>query len=290
MPLVPAKEMLQKAVKGHYAVGHFNLNNMESIRAFLLAAQETNSPIILGVSGGTAKYMGGYKTISDTVKGFMDFLHITVPVALHVDHGKYEEALDAIENGFSSVMFDGSGYSIEENLEKTRTVVELAHARGISVEAEVGAIGGEEDGRIAMGECADPKQCKLIADLGIDFLAAGIGNIHGKYPANWAGLNFDVLAAIKAQIGDLPLVLHGGSGIPEEQVKKAISLGVSKVNVNTECQVANCEAVKKYFEDGRDLESKGYTQRTMLADGLEAQKRVCIEKMTMFGCIGKADE
>lgn len=290
MPLVSAKEMLQKAEKGHYAVGHFNLNNMESIRAFLLAAQETNSPIILGVSGGTAKYMGGYKTISDTVKDFMDYLNITVPVALHVDHGKYEEALDAIENGFSSVMFDGSSYPIEENLEKTKKVVELAHAKGISVEAEVGAIGGEEDGHIAMGECADPNQCKQIADLGIDFLAAGIGNIHGKYPENWTGLNFDVLAKIKEQIGDLPLVLHGGSGIPEEQVKRAISLGVSKVNVNTECQVANCEAIKKYYADHRDEEPKGFTQRVIFADGLEAMKKVCIDKMKMFGCIGKAND
>lgn len=290
MPLVSAKEMLDKAERGHYAVGHFNLNNMESIIAFLKAAQETNSPIILGVSGGTAKYMGGYKTISDNVKDFMDYMKITVPVALHVDHGKYEEALEAIDNGFSSVMFDGSSYSIEENLEKTKKVVELAHEKGISVEAEVGGIGGEEDGRISMGECADPKQCKLIADLGIDFLAAGIGNIHGKYPDNWAGLNFDVLAAIKKEIGDLPLVLHGGSGIPEEQIKKAISLGVSKVNVNTECQVAFCESVKKYFEDGKDQLSKGYAQRTMFADGVNEMKRVCIEKMTMFGSLGKAND
>ncbi len=280
--------MLQKAQKEHYAVGHFNLNNMESIRAFLLAAQETSSPIILGVSGGTAKYMGGYRTITDTVTGFMNFLGITVPVALHVDHGTYEQALDAIENGFSSVMFDGSKYPIAENIEKTKEVVRLAHAKGISVEAEVGAIGGEEDGVIAEGECADPLECERIASLGIDFLAAGIGNIHGKYPANWKGLNFNVLAAIRAKTGDLPLVLHGGSGIPAEQVKKAISLGVSKVNVNTECQVANCEAVKQYFAEGKDLLSKGFTQRAMLASGLEAQKRVCIEKMEMFGSLGKA--
>jgi len=288
MPLVSAKEMLEKAQRGHYAVGHFNLNNMESIRAFLLAAQETNSPIILGVSGGTAKYMGGYRTITDTVTGFMNYLKITVPVALHVDHGTYEEALDAIENGFSSVMFDGSKYSIEENIEKTKTVVALAHAKGISVEAEVGAIGGEEDGHIAMGECADPEECKKIADLGIDFLAAGIGNIHGKYPANWQGLSFETLAAIKEKTGDLPLVLHGGSGIPEEQIKKAISLGVCKINVNTECQVAFTEATKKYFADGKDLESKGFTPRALLAPGLEATKKVCIEKMTMFGSLGKA--
>lgn len=288
MILVSAKEMLTQAKRGHYAVGHFNLNNMESVRAFLLAAEETHSPIILGVSGGTAKYMGGYRTISDMVQDFMRFLHITVPVALHVDHGTYEEALDAIENGFSSVMFDGSKYPIAENLEKTRHVVELAHAKGISVEAEVGAIGGEEDGVIAMGECADPEECERIASLGVDFLAAGIGNIHGKYPANWKGLNFDVLAAIQARTGELPLVLHGGSGIPADQVRKAISLGVCKVNVNTECQVAFTEATKAYFAEGKDQLSKGFTPRAVLAPGLEATKRVCIEKMTMFGSLGKA--
>ncbi len=286
--LVSAKEMLQKAEEGHYAVGHFNLNNMESIRAFLEAAQETHSPIILGVSGGTAKYMGGYRTIADTVLGFMNYMNINVPVALHVDHGSYEDALNAIENGFSSVMFDGSKYSIEENLEKTKEVVARAHAKGISVEAEVGAIGGEEDGVIAMGECADPMQCKQIADLGIDFLAAGIGNIHGKYPANWAGLNFEVLDAIKKQTGHMPLVLHGGSGIPEDQIKKAISLGVCKINVNTECQVAFSEAVKKYYQEHRDEESKGYTQRQIFTTGIAEMKRVCIEKMTMFGSLGKA--
>ena len=288
MILVSAKEMLIQAKRGHYAVGHFNLNNMESVRAFLLAAEETHSPIILGVSGGTAKYMGGYRTISDMVQDFMRYLHITVPVALHVDHGTYEEALDAIENGFSSVMFDGSKYPIAENLEKTRHVVELAHAKGISVEAEVGAIGGEEDGVIAMGECADPEECERIAALGVDFLAAGIGNIHGKYPANWKGLNFDVLAAIQAKTGELPLVLHGGSGIPADQVKRAISLGVCKVNVNTECQVAFTEATAQYFAEGKDKLSKGFTPRSVLAPGLEATKRVCIEKMTMFGSLGKA--
>ncbi len=286
--LVSAKEMLQKAEEGHYAVGHFNLNNMESIRAFLEAAQEVHSPIILGVSGGTAKYMGGYRTIAETVLGFMNYLNINVPVALHVDHGTYEEALDAIQNGFSSVMFDGSKYSIEENLEKTKDVVAKAHAKGISVEAEVGAIGGEEDGVIAMGECADPMQCKQIADLGIDFLAAGIGNIHGKYPENWAGLNFEVLDAIKKQTGHMPLVLHGGSGIPEDQIKKAISLGVCKINVNTECQVAFSEDIKRYYAEHRDEESKGYTQRNIFASGIKEMKRVCIEKMTMFGSVGKA--
>ena len=289
MKLVSAKEMLTKAKEGHYAVGHFNLNNMESIRAFLLAAQETRSPIILGVSGGTAKYMGGYRTIADTVQGFMDFLQITVPVALHVDHGTYEEALDAIENGFSSVMFDGSKYSIAENIEKTKEVVSRAHAKGISVEAEVGAIGGEEDGVIAMGECADPAECERIASLGIDFLAAGIGNIHGKYPANWKGLNFDVLARIQEKTGALPLVLHGGSGIPADMVRKAITLGVSKVNVNTECQIAFTEATKQYFAEGKDQLSKGFTPRAMLAPGLEATKWVCIEKMELFGSLGKAD-
>lgn len=287
MSYVNAKEMLNDARKNHYAVGHFNLNNMESVRAFLLAAEEMRSPIILGVSGGTAKYMGGYRTISDMVKDFIDFLNISVPVCLHVDHGTYQEALDAIEGGFSSVMFDGSHYDIEENIEKTRTIVKLAHERGISVEAEVGAIGGEEDGRISMGECADPQQCKEIAELGVDFLAAGIGNIHGKYPENWPGLRFDVLAAIKEKIGDLPLVLHGGSGIPDEMVKKAISLGVSKVNVNTECQIAFTEATRKFIEEGKDLVGRGFTPRALLAPGLEATKQKCIEKMKLFGSINR---
>ena len=288
MKLVSAKEMLEEACRGHYAVGHFNLNNMESVRAFLLAAQEASSPIILGVSGGTAKYMGGYRTIADMVQDFVDFLKITVPVAVHVDHGKYAEALDAIENGFTSVMFDGSSLPIEENLEKTRTVVELAHAKGISVEAEVGGIGGEEDGHIAMGECADPSQCRAIADLGIDFLAAGIGNIHGKYPADWKGLNFDLLKRIKEEVGNLPLVLHGGSCIPDDQIRKAISLGVSKINVNTECQIAFTEATRKYFEENRDQESKGYMPRNVLAPGLEATKAMCLKKMELFGSVGKA--
>lgn len=288
MKLVSAKEMLDDAVRGHYAVGHFNLNNMESVRAFLLAAQEVKSPIILGVSGGTAKYMGGYRTITDMVQDFINFLDITVPVALHVDHGKYSEALDAIENGFSSVMFDGSSLPIEENIEKTKEVVRLAHAKGVSVEAEVGGIGGEEDGRISRGECADPKQCKMIADLGIDFLAAGIGNIHGKYPADWEGLHFDVLASIKEQIGNLPLVLHGGSLIPADQIKEAIRRGVAKINVNTECQLSFTEATRKYFEEGRDKEGKGFTPRAVLAPGLEATKAMCIKKMELFGSIGKA--
>ena len=288
MKLVSAKEMLDAAVRGHYAVGHFNLNNMESVRAFLLAAEEMRSPIILGVSGGTAKYMGGYRTISHMVQDFMDFLKITVPVALHVDHGKYTEALDAIENGFSSVMFDGSSYPIEENIVKTKEIVALAHAKGISVEAEVGGIGGEEDGRISRGECADPNECKMIADLGIDFLAAGIDNIHGKYPADWEGLHFDLLREIKEKIGDLPLVLHGGSCIPADQIRKAISLGVSKINVNTECQIAFTEATRNYFENGKDKESKGFTPRAVLAPGLEATKAMCIKKMELFGSVGKA--
>lgn len=288
MALVSAKQMLIDAKKGHYAVGHFNLNNMESVRAYLLAAQEQKSPIILGVSGGTAKYMGGYRTIADMVKGFIDFLKIDVPVALHVDHGTYEEALEAIENGFSSVMFDGSKYPIAENIEKTRIIVEKAHAKGISVEAEVGAIGGEEDGIIAEGECADPDECARIAALGIDFLAAGIGNIHGKYPAGWKGLNFEVLDNIQKRTGDLPLVLHGGSGIPVEMIHKAITLGVSKVNVNTECQIAFTEATRRYFEEEKDKTGKGFAPRAVLAPGLEASKRVCIEKMTLFGSIGKA--
>ncbi len=288
MRLVNAKEMLMKAKEGHYAVGHFNLNNMESVRAFLLAAQETSSPIILGVSGGTAKYMGGYRTITDMVEDFMEYLNITVPVALHVDHGTYDEALSAIEGGFSSVMFDGSKLPIGENIEKTKYIVSLCRDKGISLEAEVGCIGGQEDGRVAMGECADPEECRRMAGLGIDMLAAGIGNIHGKYPADWQGLNFDVLAKIQEAAGDIPLVLHGGSGIPDEMVKKAITLGVCKVNVNTECQIAFTEATKVYFEEGRDQQSNGFTPRSMLSGGLEATKAKCIEKMTLFGSLGKA--
>ncbi|MDY4611846.1 MAG: class II fructose-1,6-bisphosphate aldolase [Sphaerochaetaceae bacterium] len=288
MKLVSAKEMLIDASKGHYAVGHFNLNNMESVRAFLLAAQEVKSPIILGVSGGTAKYMGGYRTIAHMVQDFVDFLKITVPVATHVDHGKYTEALEAIENGFTSVMFDGSSYPIEENIEKTKEVVRLAHAKGISVEAEVGGIGGEEDGHISRGECADPNQCRRIAELGVDFLAAGIGNIHGKYPADWEGLHFDLLEQIKKQVGDIPLVLHGGSCIPDDQIRKAISLGVAKINVNTECQIAFTDATKQYFLENKDQESKGFFPRAVLAPGLEATKAMCIKKMTLFGSTGKA--
>ena len=280
--------MLAKAKAGHYAVGHFNLNNMESVRAFLLAAEETRSPIILGVSGGTAKYMGGYKTIAHMVEDFMEFLNITVPVALHVDHGTYEEALAAIEGGFSSIMFDGSKYGIEENVEKTKYIVGLCKEKGITVEAEVGAIGGEEDGRMAMGECGDPDECAAIAALGIDMLAAGIGNIHGKYPADWQGLHFDVLAAIQDKTDGIPLVLHGGSGIPDDMIKQAIDLGVCKINVNTECQIAFTEATRKYIEEGKDLKGKGFTPRALLAPGLEATKAKCIEKMALFGSLGKA--
>ena len=288
MPYVNTKEMLAEAKKGHYAVGHFNLNNMESVRAFLLAAEEVKSPIILGVSGGTAKYMGGYRTITHMVTDFMAYLGITVPVCLHVDHGTYEEALSALEGGFSSVMFDGSKLSMEENIEKTRYLIGLCHAKGVTLEAEVGAIGGEEDGRISEGECADPRQCEIMKELGVDLLAAGIGNIHGKYPADWKGLRFDVLDSIQKLTGDLPLVLHGGSGIPEEQVRQAIRLGVTKVNVNTECQLAFTEAVRGYIEAGKDRIKNGYTPRNLLAPGLEATKAKCIEKMQLFGSVGKA--
>ena len=287
--LVSAQEMLTKAKAGKYAVGQFNINNMEWTKAILLTAQENNSPVILGVSEGAGKYMCGYNTVSAMVKAMIDTFHITVPVALHLDHGSYEGALKAMEDGFSSVMFDGSHYPIDENIEKTKEIIRIAGEKGISVEAEVGAIGGEEDGVIAMGECADPAECERIASLGIDFLAAGIGNIHGKYPANWKGLNFDVLARIQEKTGALPLVLHGGSGIPADMVRKAITLGVSKVNVNTECQIAFTEATKQYFAEGKDQLSKGFTPRAMLAPGLEATKRVCIEKMELFGSLGKAD-
>lgn len=288
MGLVSAKGMLDDACKGNYAIGHFNLNNMESVRAFLLAAQEAKSPIILAVSGGTAKYMGGYRTISHMVEDFMSYLKITVPVALHVDHGTYDEVLQAIDQGFSSVMFDGSSLPIQKNLELTGIVLQLARSREISVEAEVGGIGGEEDGRIIRGECADPHHCRLMADLGVDFLAAGIGNIHGKYPSNWEGLQFELLKQIKGEVGTLPLVLHGGSNIPDDQIRQAIGLGVSKINVNTECQIAFTEATRRYFEEGKDLEARGFTPRAMLAPGLEATKKLCLKKMELFGSIGKA--
>ena len=286
--LVSAKEMLIKAREGKYAVGQFNINNLEWTKAILLTAQENNSPVILGVSEGAGKYMGGYKTVVGMVNGLLEGLNITVPVALHLDHGSYDGALKVIEAGFSSVMFDGSHYSIEENIAKTKEIIEIANSKGISVEAEVGSIGGEEDGVVGAGEIADPAECKQIADLGVDMLAAGIGNIHGKYPENWAGLNFDALAAINNATGDMPLVLHGGTGIPEEMIKEAISLGVSKINVNTECQLVFAEATRKYIEEGKDLQGKGFDPRKLLAPGFEAIKTCVKEKMELFGSINKA--
>ena len=287
--LVSAKEMLEKAKAGHYAVGQFNINNLEWTKAILLTAQENNSPVILGVSEGAGKYMAGYKTIVGMVNGMLEELNITVPVALHLDHGSYEACYKCIDAGFSSVMFDGSHYPIEENVEKTKELIRICREKGLSLEAEVGAIGGEEDGVIGMGECADPNECKMIADLGVDMLAAGIGNIHGKYPANWKGLSFETLAAVKEKVGDMPLVLHGGTGIPEDMIKKAISLGVAKINVNTECQLAFADATRKYIEAGKDLEGKGFDPRKLLAPGTEAIKATVKTKMELFGSVGKAD-
>ena len=286
--LVSAKEMLAKAKAGHYAVGQFNINNLEWTKAILQTAQELNSPVILGVSEGAGKYMCGYTTIVGMVKGMINELGITVPVALHLDHGSYEGALKCIEAGFSSVMFDGSHYPIDENIAKTKELVALTDKLGLSLEAEVGAIGGEEDGVVGSGEVADPQECKMIADLGVTMLAAGIGNIHGKYPENWAGLSFDTLAAIQELTGEMPLVLHGGSGIPEEMVKKAINLGVSKVNVNTECQLAFAAATREYVEAGKDLQGKGFDPRKLLAPGVEAIKATVKEKMELFGSVNKA--
>ena len=288
MALVSAKEMLEKAHAGHYAVGAFNINNLEWTKAILLAAQETNSPIMLGVSEGAGKYMTGYNTITAMVTAMIDSLKITVPVALHLDHGSYDGAKAAIAAGFSSVMFDGSHYAFQENLEKSKEIIAIAHAKGISVECEVGAIGGEEDGVVGNGEVADPKECEIIAALGVDMLAAGIGNIHGKYPANWKGLNFEVLAEIQKVTGSKPLVLHGGSGIPTDMIKKAINLGVSKINVNTECQTVFAEATRKYIEAGKDLEGKGFDPRKLLAPGTEAIKQLVIDKINEFGSNGKA--
>ncbi len=286
--LVSAKEMLVKAKAGKYAVGQFNINNLEWTKAILLTAQENNSPVILGVSEGAAKYMCGFKTVVKMVEGMIEGLGITVPVAIHLDHGTYEGAKKAIEAGFSSIMFDGSHYPIEENIEKTLEFVNTCKELGLSLEAEVGAIGGEEDGVMGGGEFADPDECKMIADLGVDMLAAGIGNIHGKYPANWPGLNFDVLAKIQEKTGVMPLVLHGGTGIPADMIAKAISLGVSKINVNTECQIAFSKAVREYIEAGKDLEGKGFDPRKVLAPGVEAIKATVKEKMELFGSIGKA--
>ena len=286
--LVSAKEMLNKALEGKYAVGQFNINNLEWTKAILLTAQECNSPVILGVSEGAGKYMCGYKTVVGMVKGMIEELNITVPVALHLDHGTFEGAKACINAGFSSIMFDGSHYPIAENIEKTTALVNTCDILGISLEAEVGSIGGEEDGVIGMGECADPNECKAIADLGVTMLAAGIGNIHGKYPANWPGLSFETLAAVKEKVGNMPLVLHGGTGIPADMIKKAISLGVSKINVNTECQLAFQEATRKYIEDGKDLQGKGFDPRKLLAPGFEAIKATVKEKMELFGSINKA--
>ena len=286
--LVSAKEMLEKARAGKYAVGQFNINNLEWTKSILLTAQELNSPVILGVSEGAGKYMTGFKTVAAMVSAMIDELNITVPVALHLDHGTYEGCYKCIKAGFSSIMFDGSHYPIEENIEKTKELVKIAHAMGLSLEAEVGSIGGEEDGVVGMGECADPKECKAIADLGIDFLAAGIGNIHGKYPANWQGLNFEVLENVKKEVGDMPLVLHGGTGIPADMIKKAISLGVAKINVNTECQLSFAAATRKYVEEGKDLQGKGFDPRKLLAPGAEAIKATVKEKMELFGSVNKA--
>ena len=289
MALVSAKEMLQKAKAGHYAVGQFNINNLEWTKAILLTAEECKSPVILGVSEGAGKYMTGYKTVVGMVNGMLEELNITVPVALHLDHGSYEGAKKCIEAGFSSIMFDGSHLPFEENVEKTKELVAICNEKGMSIEAEVGSIGGEEDGVVGMGECADPQECKAIADLGVTMLAAGIGNIHGKYPENWAGLQFDALDDIQKLTGEMPLVLHGGTGIPEDMIKKAISLGVSKINVNTECQISFAEATRKYIEAGKDLEGKGFDPRKLLAPGAEAIKATVKEKMEIFGSIGKAE-
>ena len=288
--LVSAKEMLNKAKAGHYAVGQFNINDLEWTKAILLAAEETRSPVILGVSEGAGKYMTGYKTVVGMVNGMLEELNISVPVALHLDHGSYEGCYKCIEAGFSSIMFDGSHYPIEENVEKTKELVKVAKGKGMSVEAEVGSIGGEEDGVIGRGECADPEECKAVADLGVTMLAAGIGNIHGKYPENWEGLSFETLDAIQQLTGDMPLVLHGGTGIPDDMIKKAISLGVAKINVNTECQLAFAEATRKYIEAGKDLEGKGFDPRKLLAPGAEAIKDMVITKIKLFGSDGKADE
>ena len=287
--LVSAKDMMDKARDGKYAVGQFNINNLEWTKAILNTAQKLNSPVILGVSGGAGKYMTGFKTVADMVKAMDESLGITVPVALHLDHGTYDQCYACIKAGFTSIMFDGSHFPIEENLAKTRELVAVAHNLGLSIEAEVGAIGGEEDGVIGRGECADPQECKTIADLGVDILAAGIGNIHGVYPANWEGLRFDVLDDIQKLTGEMPLVLHGGTGIPADMIKKAIDLGVSKINVNTECQLSFADATRKYIEAGKDLEGKGFDPRKLLAPGAEAIKATVKEKMELFGSVGKAE-
>ena len=286
--LVSAKEMLQKAKAGHYAVGQFNIKNLEWTKSILAAAQEMNSPVILGVSEGAGKYMTGFKTVVGMVNGMLEEMKITVPVALHLDHGTYEGCMKCIEAGFSSIMYDGSHSPIEENVANTTELIRICAEKGMSLEAEVGAIGGEEDGVVGKGECADPEECKRIADLGVTMLAAGIGNIHGKYPANWEGLSFETLDAIQKLTGDMPLVLHGGTGIPEDMIKKAISLGVAKINVNTECQIAFAEATRKYIEEGKDLQGKGFDPRKLLAPGAAAIKATVIEKIELFGSKDKA--
>ncbi|MBO5782579.1 MAG: class II fructose-1,6-bisphosphate aldolase [Clostridia bacterium] len=288
MALVSAKDMLNKALAGKYAVGQFNINNLEWTKSILQTAQELQAPVILGVSEGAGKYMCGFKTVADMVKAMIEELNITVPVALHLDHGTYEGCYKCIKAGFSSVMFDGSHFPIAENVEKTKELVGVCNGLGLSLEAEVGSIGGEEDGVVGAGECADPEECKKIADLGVTMLAAGIGNIHGKYPANWQGLSFETLAAVKEKVGAMPLVLHGGTGIPTDMIQKAISLGVAKINVNTECQLAFQEATRKYIEAGKDMQGKGFDPRKLLAPGAEAIKACVKEKMEIFGCIGKA--
>jgi len=289
MPLVNAKDMLIKAMEGKYAVGQFNINNLEWTKSILLTAEELKAPVILGVSEGAGKYMCGYKTVVGMVKGMIEELNITVPVALHLDHGSFEGAKACIKAGFSSIMFDGSHYPIEENIEKTKILVNTCDVLGLSLEAEVGSIGGEEDGVVGMGECADPAECKQIADLGVTMLAAGIGNIHGKYPENWPGLSFETLEAVKNTVGAVPLVLHGGTGIPADQIKKAISLGVAKINVNTECQLAFQEATRAYIEAGKDQQGKGFDPRKLLAPGAQAIRDMVKTKMEIFGCIGKAE-
>ncbi len=286
--IVSAKEMLEKARDGKYAVGQFNINNLEWTKSILQVAEELKSPVILGVSEGAGKYMTGFKTVAAMVKAMDEEMKISVPVAIHLDHGTYEGCYKCIKAGFTSIMFDGSHYPIEENIEKTKELVKVANAMGLSIEAEVGSIGGEEDGVIGMGECADPNECKQVADLGVTMLAAGIGNIHGKYPANWKGLSFETLAAIKEKVGDMPLVLHGGTGIPADMIKKAISLGVAKINVNTECQLSFQEATRKYIEAGKDLEGKGFDPRKLLAPGAEAIKQTVREKIELFGSANKA--
>ncbi len=288
MALVSAKQMLIDARDGHYAVGAFNINNLEWTKLILEVAEELKSPVMLGVSEGAVKYMGGFKVVADMTKALVESLNISVPVALHLDHGSYDGSFKAIDAGFTSVMYDGSHLPLEENLQKTREVVAYAHERGISVEAEVGSIGGEEDGVVGAGELADPKECQLLADTGIDFLAAGIGNIHGKYPANWAGLNFERLAEVQAASNHLPLVLHGGTGIPADQITKAIDLGVSKINVNTELQLEFAAGIRSYIEAGKDLEGKGFDPRKLLKPGVDAAKQVVRDKIAMFGSANKA--